>query len=178
MAVVRKPTTGIHRLKARQVAGQLHFPMINVNDANCKHLFDNRYGTGQSTLTAIMAVTNLIIASKNVVIAGYGWCGRGCAMRAQGMGAHVIVTRSARLKHWKPVWMGFTVMPMDEAAAIGDLFITLTGCKDVITRRHLEKMKNGAILSNSGHFDVEINKEDLEAMAVRVWQRQTGYYGL
>ncbi len=170
-------TTGIHRLKARQVAGQLHFPMINVNDANCKHLFDNRYGTGQSTLTAIMAVTNLIIASKNVVIAGYGWCGRGCAMRAQGMGAHVIVTEIDPIKALEASMDGFTVMPMDEAAAIGDLFITLTGCKDVITRRHLEKMKNGAILSNSGHFDVEINKEDLEAMAVRVWQRKPDIMG-
>ena len=171
-------TTGILRLKARERAGALNFPMISVNDADCKHLFDNRYGTGQSTLTAVMAVTNLTIASRTVVIAGYGWCGRGVAMRAAGMGARVIVTEIDPVKAIEAAMDGFTVMPMDEAAALGDIFITLTGCRDVITAQHFERMKDGAILANSGHFDVEISKPDLEAAAKRIWQRKpdiTGY---
>ena len=171
-------TTGIHRLFARHRAGELYFPMIDVNDADCKHLFDNRYGTGQSTLDGIMNTTNLIIAGKCVVVAGYGWCGRGCAMRARGMGARVVVTEVDPVKAIEAVMDGFDVMPMDDAAAIGDLFITLTGCRDVIRREHFEVMKDGALMANSGHFDVEIDKVALADMAGEVWERKpniTGY---
>ena len=170
-------TTGIHRLFARQRAGLLDYPMIDVNDADCKHLFDNRYGTGQSTLDGIMNSTNLIIAGKTVVIAGYGWCGKGMAMRAKGMGAIVVVTEFDPIKALEATMDGFTVMPMDEAAKIGDLFVTLTGCKDVIRREHLEVMKDGALLSNSGHFDVEIDKIALSDMAVEEWQRKPNIRG-
>lgn len=170
-------TTGIHRLIARHRAGKLYFPMIDVNDADCKHLFDNRYGTGQSTLDAIMHTTNLIIAGKCVVIAGYGWCGRGAAMRAAGMGAKVIVTEIDPVKAIEAVMDGFTVMPMDEAAKVGDLFITLTGCRDVIRREHFEVMKDGALLSNSGHFDVEIDKIALADMSTEVWERKPNIMG-
>ena len=170
-------TTGIHRLFARQRAGLLDYPMIDVNDADCKHLFDNRYGTGQSTLDGIMNSTNLIIAGKTVVIAGYGWCGKGMAMRAKGMGASVVVTEIDPIKALEATMDGFTVMPMDEAAKIGDLFVTLTGCKDVIRREHLEVMKDGALLSNSGHFDVEIDKIALSDMAVEEWQRKPNIRG-
>lgn len=172
-------TTGIHRLRSREARGELNFPMIDVNDADCKHLFDNRYGTGQSTLDGIMNTTNLIIAGKTVVIAGYGWCGRGIAMRAKGMGAVVIVTEVDPVKAIEAVMDGFSVMTMDDAAPLGDLFITSTGCKDVIVRRHLEKMKDGVLLANSGHFDVEVNKTDLEGMAVEIKERKPnikGYY--
>lgn len=172
-------TTGVHRLLARQREGMLDYPMLDVNDADCKHLFDNRYGTGQSTLDSIMNTTNLIIAGKTVVVAGYGWCGRGFATRARGMGAVVIVTEIDPVKAIEAVMDGFTVMTMEQAAPLGDLFVTLTGCRDVITRRHLELMKDGALLANSGHFDVEINKHDLEAMSVSVRERKpgiTGYY--
>ena len=170
-------TTGIHRLFARQRAGLLDYPMIDVNDADCKHLFDNRYGTGQSTLDGIMNSTNLIIAGKTVVIAGYGWCGKGMAMRAKGMGAIVVVTEIDPIKALEATMDGFSVMPMDEAAKIGDLFVTLTGCKDVIRREHLEVMKDGALLSNSGHFDVEIDKIALSDMAVEEWQRKPNIRG-
>lgn len=170
-------TTGIHRLFARQRAGLLDYPMIDVNDADCKHLFDNRYGTGQSTLDGIMNSTNLIIAGKTVVIAGYGWCGKGMAMRAKGMGAVVVVTEIDPIKALEATMDGFSVMPMDEAAKIGDLFVTLTGCKDVIRREHLEVMKDGALLSNSGHFDVEIDKIALSDMAVEEWQRKPNIRG-
>lgn len=170
-------TTGIHRLFARQRAGLLDYPMIDVNDADCKHLFDNRYGTGQSTLDGIMNSTNLIIAGKTVVIAGYGWCSKGMAMRAKGMGAIVVVTEIDPIKALEATMDGFTVMPMDEAAKIGDLFVTLTGCKDVIRREHLEVMKDGALLSNSGHFDVEIDKIALSDMAVEEWQRKPNIRG-
>ena len=170
-------TTGIHRLFARQRAGLLDYPMIDVNDADCKHLFDNRYGTGQSTLDGIMNSTNLIIAGKTVVIAGYGWCGKGMAMRAKGMGAVVVVTEIDPIKALEATMDGFSVMPMDEAAKIGDLFVTLTGCKDVIRREHLEVMKDGALLSNSGHFDVEIDKVALSDMAVEEWQRKPNIRG-
>ena len=170
-------TTGIHRLFARQRAGLLDYPMIDVNDADCKHLFDNRYGTGQSTLDGIMNSTNLIIAGKTVVIAGYGWCGKGMAMRAKGMGAVVVVTEIDPIKALEATMDGFNVMPMDEAAKIGDLFVTLTGCKDVIRREHLEVMKDGALLSNSGHFDVEIDKIALSDMAVEEWQRKPNIRG-
>ena len=170
-------TTGIHRLFARERAGLLDYTMIDVNDAVCKHLFDNRYGTGQSTLDGIMNSTNLILAGKTVVIAGYGWCGKGVAMRAKGMGAVVIVTEIDPVKAIEAVMDGFTVMPMDEAAKLGDLFITLTGCSDVITKRHLESMKDGVLLANSGHFDVEINKGDLEALATEIWERKPNIRG-
>lgn len=170
-------TTGIHRLFARERAGLLDYPMIDVNDADCKHLFDNRYGTGQSTLDGIMNSTNLIIAGKTVVIAGYGWCGKGMAMRAKGMGAIVVVTEIDPIKALEATMDGFSVMPMDEAAKIGDLFVTLTGCKDVIRREHLEVMKDGALLSNSGHFDVEIDKLALSDMAVEEWDRKPNIRG-
>ena len=171
-------TTGIHRLFARQAAGMLDYTMIDVNDADCKHLFDNRYGTGQSTLDGIMNSTNLIIAGKTVVVSGYGWCGKGVAMRAKGMGANVIVTEIDPVKGIEAVMDGFRVMTMDEACALGDLFITVTGCKDVIRREHFDKMKDGVLLSNSGHFDVEIDKVALKEKAVKVWERKpniTGY---
>ncbi len=170
-------TTGIHRLFARERAGLLDYPMIDVNDADCKHLFDNRYGTGQSTLDGIMNSTNLIIAGKVVVIAGYGWCGKGMAMRAKGMGAIVVVTEIDPIKALEATMDGFSVMTMDEAAKIGDIFVTLTGCKDVIRREHLEVMKDGALLSNSGHFDVEIDKVALADMAVEQWQRKPNIRG-
>jgi adenosylhomocysteinase len=171
-------TTGIHRLYARQAAGLLDYTMINVNDADCKHLFDNRYGTGQSTLDGIMNSTNLIIAGKTVVVAGYGWCGKGVAMRAKGMGANVIVTEIDPVKGIEAVMDGFRVMTMDEACALGDLFITVTGCRDVIRSEHFDKMKDGVILSNSGHFDVEIDKQALKSKAVEIYERKpniTGY---
>ncbi len=172
-------TTGIHRLRSREARGELDYTMIDVNDADCKHLFDNRYGTGQSTLDSIMHTTNLIIAGKTVVVAGYGWCGRGIAMRAKGMGAVVIVTEVDPVKAIEAVMDGFSVMTMDDAAPLGDLFITATGCRDVIVRRHLERMKDGVLLSNSGHFDVEINKVDLDAISVKKQRRKPnidGYY--
>ncbi len=170
-------TTGIHRLFARQRAGKLDYTMIDVNDADCKHLFDNRYGTGQSTLDGIMNSTNLILAGKTVVVAGYGWCGRGVAMRAKGMGAVVVVTEIDPVKAIEAVMDGFTVLPMDEAAKIGDLFITLTGCRDVITEEHFKVMKDGALLSNAGHFDVEIDKLALERLSVRHWDRKPNIHG-
>jgi adenosylhomocysteinase len=170
-------TTGIHRLFAREKAGKLNFPMIDVNDADCKHLFDNRYGTGQSTIDGIMNSTNLIIAGKTVVVGGYGWCGKGMAMRAKGMGAIVIVTEIDPVKAIEARMDGFEVMPMDEAAKYGDLFVTLTGCCDVIRAEHFAVMKDGALLANSGHFDVEIDKIALEKAAVRVWERKPNIVG-
>lgn len=159
-------TTGVHRLKALNEAGKLAFPMIAVNDAYCKYLFDNRYGTGQSSWDGIMRTTNLAVAGKTVVVAGYGWCGKGVAMRAKGLGANVIVTEIDPIKGIEAVFDGFRVMPMREAAKYGDFFVTVTGCKDVITKEHFPLMKDGAILANAGHFDVEINVKDLEAMTV------------
>ena len=170
-------TTGIHRLLARERAGLLDYPMMDVNDADCKHLFDNRYGTGQSTLDGIMNATNLIIAGKTVVVAGYGWCGKGFAMRAKGMGAVVVVTEIDPIKALEATMDGFTVLPMLEAAKVGDLFVTLTGCRDVLTREHFEVMKDGALLANSGHFDVEINKEDLAALATEIRERKPNIRG-
>lgn len=170
-------TTGVHRLISRQAAGLLDYTMIDVNDANCKHLFDNRYGTGQSTLDGIMNSTNLIIAGKTLVVAGYGWCGKGLAMRAKGMGAVVIVTEIDPIKAIEAVMDGFTVMTMDEAAKIGDIFVTLTGCSDVITEKHFSVMKNGVLLANSGHFDVEINKSDLKNLSVSHFDRKPNIRG-
>lgn len=159
-------TTGVHRLHALEKAGKLEFPMIAANDSYCKYLFDNRYGTGQSTWDGIMRTTNLVIAGKTVVIAGYGWCGKGGAMRARGLGANVAITEVDPIKAIEAVFDGFRVMPMAEAAKIGDIFLTLTGDKDVIRKPHFEVMKNGAMLANSGHFDVEINIPELESLSV------------
>ena len=170
-------TTGIHRLLARERAGELDYPMVDVNDADCKHLFDNRYGTGQSTLDGIMNSTNLMIAGKTVVVAGYGWCGKGLAMRAKGMGAVVVVTEIDPVKAIEAIMDGFTVLPMDEAARVGDLFVTLTGCCDVIRKEHFEVMKDGVLLANSGHFDVEIDKKALKALSVEDWERKPNIHG-
>ncbi len=170
-------TTGIHRLLARESAGQLNYPMVNVNDADCKHLFDNRYGTGQSTLDGIMNATNLILAGKTVVVAGYGWCGKGLAMRAKGMGAIVVVTEIDPVKAIEATMDGFTVLPMAQAAKIGDLFVTLTGCRDVIGAEHFASMKDGVLLANAGHFDVEIDRVALEAAATEVWERKPNIVG-
>lgn len=159
-------TTGVHRLKALSRSGNLAFPMIAVNDAYCKYLFDNRYGTGQSSWDGIMRTTNLSIAGKNVVVAGYGWCGKGVSMRAKGLGANVIVTEVDPIKAIEAVFDGFRVMPMEQAAKEGDFFVTVTGCKDVITKNHIEVMKDGAVLSNAGHFDVEINIPDLQELSI------------
>ena len=148
-------------MKALAEQGKLKFPMIAANDAYCKYLFDNRYGTGQSTWDGIMRTTNLVIAGKTVVIAGYGWCGKGGAMRAKGLGANVVITEVDPIKAIEAVFDGFRVMPMEEAAKIGDIFLTLTGCDNVINEKHFALMKDGAMMANSGHFDVEINKVDL-----------------
>ncbi|MBQ3489507.1 MAG: adenosylhomocysteinase [Clostridia bacterium] len=170
-------TTGIHRLRIREKKGTLDYTMIDINDADCKHLFDNRYGTGQSTLDAIMHTTNLVIAGKKAVVAGYGWCGKGIARRLAGMGAVVFVTEVNPVRALEAVMDGFTVLPMDEAAAVGDLFITVTGCKDVIVGKHFEKMKDGVLLANAGHFNVEINKGELAALSVSCEQRKPGIEG-
>ncbi|MFC5450194.1 adenosylhomocysteinase [Paenibacillus aestuarii] len=159
-------TTGIQRLKALEKGGELQFPMVAVNDAYCKHLFDNRYGTGQSVWDGINRTTNLVVAGKNVVVVGYGWCGKGVAMRAKGLGANVIVTEIDAIKAVEAHMDGFAVMPMSEAAKLGDFFVTVTGNRDVIRGEHYKVMKDGAILSNAGHFDVEVNKPELEAMSV------------
>ena len=149
-------TTGIIRLIAMNKAGELKFPMALVNNARCKYLFDNRYGTGQSVWDGINRTTNLIVAGKNIVVAGYGWCGKGVAMRAKGLGASVIVTEIDPIKAMEAVMDGFKVMKMEEAAKIGDIFVTVTGCKDVITENSFANMKDGAILCNAGHFDCEV----------------------
>ena len=159
-------TTGIIRLKAMAEKGTLAFPMILVNDADCKHLFDNRYGTGQSVWDGINRTTNLIVAGKTVVVAGYGWCGKGVAMRAKGLGAKVIVTEVDPVKAIEAVMDGFEVMKMNDAARIGDFFVTVTGCSEVITERDFNVMKDGAILCNAGHFNVEVDVEGLEKAAV------------
>ncbi len=158
-------TTGVIRLRAMAADGALVFPVIAVNDAMTKHFFDNRYGTGQSTVDGIIRATNILLAGKNFVVAGYGWCGRGLAMRARGMGANVIVTEVVPLPALEAVMDGFRVMPMSEAARVGDIFVTLTGDINVIDKHHFELMKDGAIVANSGHFNVEINIPALEKMA-------------
>ncbi len=177
MGGCEETTTGIHRLKAREAAGALPFPMMNVNDAKCKHYYDNKYGTGQSVWDAIMHTTNLLVAGRTVVVAGYGYCGRGIAMRAKGMGATVIVTEIDPIKALEATMDGYMVMTMDEAAPLGDIFVTATGCRDVITRRHFEKMKNNAFLSNAGHFNVEVNEVELREMADRVYLRRDEIMG-
>ena len=163
-------TTGIHRLRAMDKAGELRFPMVMVNDADCKHMFDNRYGTGQSVWDGIMRTTNLIVAGKRVVVSGYGWCGKGVSLRAKGMGAKVIVTETDPVRALEAVMDGYEVMPMCDAAKIGDIFVTVTGCSHVITKEHFETMKDGAILSNAGHFDVEVDMAGLEALAVEKYE--------
>ncbi|MCI0411492.1 adenosylhomocysteinase [bacterium] len=157
-------TTGIIRLRSMAADGVLRYPIIAVNDANTKHMFDNRYGTGQSTIDGIIRATNVLIAGQRVVIAGYGWCGKGVAQRAKGLGAHVIVTEVNPLRALEAVMDGFEVMGMDEAAKIGNIFVTVTGNKGVLQKRHFDLMRNGAIISNSGHFNVEIDIPALEAM--------------
>lgn len=158
-------TTGIHRLRRMAAAGELRYPMVMVNEADCKHLFDNRYGTGQSVWDGINRTTNLIVAGKTVVVAGYGWCGKGCAMRAKGMGAKVIVTEIDPVRAIEAEMDGYTVMPMEQAAPLGDMFVTLTGCRDVITEKHFALMKDGAIMANAGHFDVEIDVRRLAELS-------------
>ncbi|MCS7313956.1 MAG: adenosylhomocysteinase [Bryobacterales bacterium] len=158
-------TTGVIRLRAMSREGVLRYPVIAVNDAMTKHLFDNRYGTGQSTVDGIIRATNILLAGLNFVVAGYGWCGRGVALRARGMGANVIICEVDPIKALEALMDGYRVMSMAEAAEIGDVFVTLTGNKNVITREHFERMKNGAILANSGHFNVEIDLEALGRMA-------------
>jgi len=161
-------TTGVIRLRAMAADGALRYPIIAVNDADTKHFFDNRYGTGQSTIDGILRATNFLLAGRNFVVGGYGWCARGIAMRARGMGANVIVTEVNPLRALEAVMDGFRVMPMIEAARIGDVFVTSTGDINVIDRHHLEVMKDGAIVANSGHFNVEINIPALEEMAIEV----------
>lgn len=158
-------TTGIQRLEAMQKAGVLPFPSIAVNNAQTKHFFDNRYGTGQSTLDGIIRATNILLAGRNIVVVGYGWCGKGVALRARGMGANVIVTEIDPIKAVEAVMDGFRVMPIAEAAPIGDIFITVTGNRHVIDRHHFERMKDGALVCNSGHFDLELNLVALRELA-------------
>ena len=170
-------TTGIIRLIAMEKAGELKFPMVLVNNAECKHFFDNRYGTGQSVWDGIMRTTNLIVAGKVVVVAGYGWCGKGVAMRAKGLGAQVIVTEVNPVKAIEAVMDGFDVMPMKEAAALGDFFVTVTGCSGVITEEDFRVMKNGAILSNAGHFDVEVDVKGLKEIALETLEERKNIMG-
>ena len=158
-------TTGVIRLRAMAADGMLNFPVIAVNDAMTKHFFDNRYGTGQSTIDGIVRATNILLAGKNFVVAGYGWCGRGLAMRARGMGAIVIVTEVDPLKALEAVMDGYQVMPMAEAVKVGEIFVTLTGDLNVIDKKHFEGMRDGAIIANSGHFNVEINIPALEELS-------------
>ncbi|NCO73933.1 MAG: adenosylhomocysteinase [Cyanobacteria bacterium] len=163
-------TTGIVRLEAMFKDGALTFPAMNVNDAETKHFFDNRYGTGQSTLDGIIRATNVLLAGKNLVVAGYGWCGKGVAMRARGLGSNVIVTEINPVKAIEAAMDGFRVMPMSEAASIGDVFVTVTGNKHIIREEHFAVMKDGAMVCNSGHFDLEIDLESLKSMASEVTQ--------
>ena len=170
-------TTGINRLRIMSRKGELKFPMVMVNDADCKHMFDNRYGTGQSVWDGICRTTNLIIAGKYVVISGYGWCGKGVTLRAKGLGAKVIVTETDPVRALEAVMDGYEVMPMAEAAKIGDIFCTVTGGRDIITAEHFPLMKDGAILSNAGHFNIEVDMEALERMAVRKYEARHNIQG-
>ncbi len=170
-------TTGIHRLKAMARAGELRFPMVMVNDADCKHLFDNRYGTGQSVWDGINRTTNLIVAGKCVVVAGYGWCGKGVAMRAKGLGARVVVTEVDPVRAIEAHMDGFEVKTMAEAAPLGDMFVTVTGCSGVIRPEHFLQMHDGAILSNAGHFDVEVDVAGLRALAESSYEARHNIMG-
>ncbi len=172
IGTTEETTTGIVRLNAMEKAGVLSFPAMAVNDAQTKHFFDNRYGTGQSTLDGIIRATNILLAGKNFVVVGYGWCGKGTAMRARGMGSNVIVTEIDPIKAIEAVMDGFRVMPMSEAAKIGDFFVTVTGNRHVIDKEHFEAMKDGAIVANSGHFDLELNLEALKEMSEEVADRR------
>ena len=177
IAGCEETTTGIHRLRAREKAGILPCPMMAVNDAKAKHYYDNKYGTGQSSWDAIMHTTNLMVAGKTVVVAGYGWCGKGIAMRAKGMGADVIVTEVDPFKALEATMENFRVMPMDEAAKYGDIFVTATGCRDVIVERHFRVMKHNALLCNSGHFDCEVDVAALAGMAAERFPRRESIEG-
>ena len=170
-------TTGVMRLVAMNKAGELKFPMALVNNARCKYLFDNRYGTGQSVWDGIIRTTNLVVTGKNIVVAGYGWCGKGVAMRAKGYGARVIITEVDPIKAMEAVMDGFTVMKMSKAAEIGDLFVTVTGCKDVITGDDMLRMKNGAIVCNAGHFDCEVDVRWLRENCESSWQARNNIMG-
>ena len=170
-------TTGINRLRMMSRKGELKFPMVMVNDADCKHMFDNRYGTGQSVWDGINRTTNLIVAGKYVVVSGYGWCGKGVTLRAKGLGAKVIVTETDPVRALEAVMDGYEVMPMAEAAKIGDIFCTVTGGRDIITAEHFPLMKDGAILSNAGHFNIEVDMEALERMAVRKYEARHNIQG-
>ena len=170
-------TTGIIRLEAMNKAGMLKFPMVRVNNACCKHFFDNRYGTGQSVWDGINRTTNLIVAGKQVVVAGYGWCGKGTAMRAKGLGARVIITEIDPIKAIEAVMDGFDVMPMKEAAKVGDFFVTVTGCDGVIDEEDFAEMKEGAILCNAGHFDTEIDMKRLREIAVETKEMRKNIQG-
>ncbi|MBM4389400.1 MAG: adenosylhomocysteinase, partial [Deltaproteobacteria bacterium] len=161
-------TTGVHRLRAMDAGGALRYPIIAVNDAETKWDFDNIYGTGQSSIDGILRATNILLAGKKFIVAGYGHCGKGTAFRARGMGAHVIATEVDPMMALKATLDGFQVMKMDEAAGIGDVFITATGMKDVIVKRHFEKMKDGAIVCNTGHYDCEVNLKELAEMSASV----------
>lgn len=172
IGTTEETTTGIVRLKAMQKAGVLNFPSIAVNDAQTKHFFDNRYGTGQSTLDGIIRATNILLAGKTFVVVGYGWCGKGVAMRARGLGANVIVTEIDPIKAIEAVMDGFRVLPMSDAAKLGDFFVTVTGNRHVIDKEHFEVMKDGAIVANSGHFDLELNLEALREMSSEVNTRR------
>ena len=172
IGTTEETTTGIVRLKAMEKAGVMTFPSMAVNDAQTKHFFDNRYGTGQSTLDGIIRATNILLAGKNFVVVGYGWCGKGVAMRARGMGANVIVTEIDPVKAIEAVMDGFRVLPIKEAAQVGDFFVTVTGNRHVIDKEHFEVMKDGAIVANSGHFDLELNLEALREMSSEVAARR------
>ena len=168
IGTTEETTTGIVRLRAMLKDGVLTFPAVNVNDADTKHFFDNRYGTGQSTLDGIIRATNILLAGKTIVVAGYGWCGKGTAMRARGMGANVVVTEIDPVKAIEAAMDGYRVLPMSEAAAVGDVFITVTGNKHIIRQEHFEDMKDGAIVCNSGHFDIEIDLKALKELSSEV----------
>ena len=170
-------TTGIHRLKIMAREGTLRFPMVMVNEADCKHMFDNRYGTGQSVWDGINRTTNLIVAGKYVVVSGYGWCGKGVSLRAKGLGAKVIITETDPVRALEAVMDGYEVMPMAKAAKVGDMFVTVTGCSDVITPEHFESMKDGAILTNAGHFDVEVDMAGLNRLAVEKYEARPNIEG-
>ncbi|MCR4607312.1 MAG: adenosylhomocysteinase [Oscillospiraceae bacterium] len=170
-------TTGIHRLKIMAREGTLRFPMVMVNEADCKHMFDNRYGTGQSVWDGINRTTNLIVAGKYVVVSGYGWCGKGVSLRAKGLGAKVIITETDPVRALEAVMDGYEVMPMAKAAKVGDMFVTVTGCSDVITPEHFESMKDGAILTNAGHFDVEVDMAGLNRLAVEKYEARHNIEG-
>ena len=172
IGTTEETTTGIVRLQAMVKAGVLNFPAMAVNDAQTKHFFDNRYGTGQSTIDGIIRATNILLAGKNMVVVGYGWCGKGVAMRARGLGSNVIICEIDPIKAIEAVMDGFRVMPMSEAAKVGDFFVTVTGNRHVIDKEHFEVMKDGAIVCNSGHFDLELNLESLKEMSTEVAKRR------